>query len=131
MKPILIFLLLALVAYSVALIQPSKVGDKVTLELSTKKVKAFTRKLANGKSQTWSLSGKNKEVWVDQETGKAHPSTNFVYKATGTLVIKKVKKADAGNYGFIPNNAGPTTTLPPRVHVDPIITRIDLVVFDK
>ncbi|EFO88493.1 hypothetical protein CRE_13017 [Caenorhabditis remanei] len=114
-----VIFLVFLTAFSYASFLSTLVGQEVTLQLSIKPVKAFTRKLTRGGFHTYNLSGKNKEVWVD-ESGEAYPSNNFAFKAPGTLIIKKANNANAGTYNFIPKNTEPTTTLPPNVHVDPV-----------
>uniref|UniRef100_A0A1I7U3S6 DsbC domain-containing protein n=1 Tax=Caenorhabditis tropicalis TaxID=1561998 RepID=A0A1I7U3S6_9PELO len=94
-----------------------------------KDVKAFTREFANGKKETWSLTGPNKGGWVD-EKGKKVDSSNFVFKAPDSLTIKKLSKADSAYYDYVsihePVNPG---TLPPGVHIDPgMPSGIDLTV---
>ncbi|KAF1753148.1 hypothetical protein GCK72_019704 [Caenorhabditis remanei] len=126
-----LILLLALTAVSVAqigLAVPAGTKD-FELPIHASDVKAFTRKLKNGETQTWNLSGANKGTWVDSK-GKKIPSTNFVFVAPSNLKIKKVTKGDAGFYDYISTFAPvDPAPLPPGVHIDPgMPTGFDLTV---
>ncbi|KAF1753147.1 hypothetical protein GCK72_019703 [Caenorhabditis remanei] len=118
MRLLFVVFLVFLTAFSYALFLSTLVRQEVTLQFSSE---GFRKKidLRLGGFHTYNLSGKNNEVWVD-DSGNTYPSSNFAFKVPGTLIIKKANKANAGTYNFIPKNTGPTTTLPPNVHVDPV-----------
>ncbi|CAL2046543.1 hypothetical protein CAEBREN_07777 [Caenorhabditis brenneri] len=81
-------------------------------------IKSITRKLKSGGTQVWNLTGPNKGTWVDSK-GKKIPSSNYSFKAPGSIVIKKVSKADEGVYDYEPLTTVKPEKLPPGVHVDP------------
>ncbi|CAB3411102.1 unnamed protein product [Caenorhabditis bovis] len=116
----------AILAAVAAFPRGAKLGERVELDLSSEKVKGFTRVFEDGKTQTWNLDGPNKGHWVDEKEKKID-SSNFEFKAPGTLIIKKVTKADAAQYDYI---AVPVKfDLPPGVHVDPgMPTSVDLLI---
>uniref|UniRef100_A0A8R1HQW8 Uncharacterized protein n=2 Tax=Caenorhabditis japonica TaxID=281687 RepID=A0A8R1HQW8_CAEJA len=93
-------------------------GKEVTLPVAQEKVKAFTRVLKNGEKQTYNIVGPNKGTWVDAK-GKKIPSSNFVFREPGTLVIKKATKGDSAVYDYEPLVTLPPTILPPGAHIDP------------
>ncbi|EFP12774.1 hypothetical protein CRE_05052 [Caenorhabditis remanei] len=131
MKTLLLLLALVSVSYGFALGIGVPLGEKdVALPISSEEVKAFTRTLKNGQKQVWNLSGPNKGTWVDSK-GKKVPSTNFVFKAPGTLIIKKLSNDDAGVYDYEPLKVIKEEKLPPGVHVDPHQQRIELSVIGK
>ncbi|CAI2352875.1 unnamed protein product [Caenorhabditis sp. 36 PRJEB53466] len=63
-------------------------------------------------------------AWMMFEKGKKIPSSNFVFKAPGTLKIKKVTKEEAATYDYIELVKPPPP--PPGVHVDPFPRGFDL-----
>ncbi|EFO88489.1 hypothetical protein CRE_13016 [Caenorhabditis remanei] len=145
MKTLILLLALSAVSFAqIGLAVPAGTKD-FELPIHASDVKAFTRKLKNGETQTWNLSGANKGTWVDSvslfsinlilvvnffQKGKKIPSTNFVFVAPSNLKIKKVTKGDAGFYDYISTFAPvDPAPLPPGVHIDPgMPTGFDLTV---
>ncbi|CAI2352870.1 unnamed protein product [Caenorhabditis sp. 36 PRJEB53466] len=123
MKTLLLLLASVAAASAFALGVAVPAGEPFDLNLSSEKVKGFTRVFANGQTQTWNLDGPNKGTWVDAK-GKKIPSSNFVFKAPGTLKIKKVTKEEAATYDYIELVKPPPP--PPGVHVDPFPRGFDL-----
>ncbi|EGT44765.1 hypothetical protein CAEBREN_20340 [Caenorhabditis brenneri] len=132
MKTLLLLFSLVTISYSFGVAQYLDVPvgkENVELKLATGNVKVITRKLAGSEEvQTWNVE---KKTWQDSK-GKPITSTNFSYKAPGTLILKKVAKADAGFYDYemLKEVTEAQKNLPEGVFVDvePMLTGIELIV---
>uniref|UniRef100_A0A1I7U3S5 Ig-like domain-containing protein n=1 Tax=Caenorhabditis tropicalis TaxID=1561998 RepID=A0A1I7U3S5_9PELO len=130
MRSLIIFLSLIPLSYAfgVAEYKDVTVGqENVILTVADGNVKVIKRMLdGSDKHQIWNVS---RGTWID-ETGKPVPSSNYSFKAPGTIIIRIVTKEDAGFYDYDPevDVADAQKNLPEGefVDIDPMLTGIQL-----